>query len=87
MIDFDAIRRRIEDGAARYEKTAPTVEAWFDDLYVRLNEAADKVVLSELLLVQQFVDDGVWFDPQTAANRVYHLQERLGRDTTGHAGF
>jgi hypothetical protein len=87
MIDFDAIRNRITEGCDRYEKTAPTVAAWLDDLYVRINEAADKVVLSELMLVQQLVDDGVWFDPNTAANRVYHLLHRLGRDTTGQAGF
>lgn len=65
----------------RFETTAPTVEAYVDwlasasDLQVTL---ADVATVAVLLQCQGGTD---------AANVVYHLQERLGRDTTGHAGY
>jgi len=84
---FDAVRAFLTAAADRYEKTAPTVAAWCNDLYIRLDEAADRVSVSELLMVSRFVEDGVWMQPNYAANAVYHLQSRLGQDTTGQAGF
>lgn len=77
----------IEDACEHYDKTAPTVEAWLDDLYIRLGGNADRVFLDELLAVCKLREDGVWMHPNAAANLVYHLQHRHGQDTTGHAGF
>jgi hypothetical protein len=84
----EAIRRRLTEACRHYEKTAPTVEAWANDLFVRLNENADAVVLSEIVFAEQrLFESGQWMHPNHAANAVYKLLHRLGRDTTGHAGF
>lgn len=85
--DLNNIRSALEIICERYETTAPTVHAWANDLYVRINERPDDVRLSELLTVGRFVEGGVWLQPNYAANMVYKLQARLGQDTTGHAGF
>lgn len=85
--DID-IPLRIADGCDQYERSAPTVHTWLDDLYIRLGEDCDHVAVSELLLaVDLRTNDGIWMRPNTAANRVYKLLHRLGRDTVGMAGF
>ena len=88
MLDFKAIESTIGEVVDRYEKTAPTVSEWADDVYRRLRDA-DKIVLSELMLIQDIKgrDGEDWMQPNHAANRVYKLLYRLGRDTAGLAGF
>lgn len=82
------LTHRLIEGAKHYEKSAPTVAEWADDLYQRIGDKrADHVTLSELLLASRLMEEGVWMHPNTAANNVYKLNYRLGRDTTGHAGF
>jgi hypothetical protein len=73
--------------ADHYEKTAPTVCDWANNLYIRIHENSDKVALAELLFVNRFVEERQWMPPNYAANQVYHLMSRLGQDTAGHAGF
>ena len=85
--DLDATMQLITEACAHYEKSAPTVERYLDDLYIRVNENADSVVLSELLFVGRLREEGEWMHPNYAANGVYKLLVRLGRDTTGQAGF
>jgi hypothetical protein len=87
MIDLDPTMRRLTEICDRYEKSAPTVHAWANDLFVRINENADAVALSELLFLGRFLEDGQCMQPNLAANQVYKLMDRLGRDTTGHAGY
>lgn len=87
MIDFDMIEQRLTDACDRYEKTAPTVAEYCNGLYERIQSDPDHVVLSELRFVQYLVDDGTWQHPNYAANNLYKLMYRLGKDTTGHAGF
>lgn len=70
-----------------YEKTAPTVCAWADDLYRRLDAHGDDVRVSEISVAQNLRDDSGWVPANYAANNVYKLMSRLGHDTTGHAGF
>jgi len=81
------LQERIEEACAVYEKTAPTAHAWLDDLYRRINERPEAVVLPELLFLDRLVEDGEWMHSSYVANAVYHLLHRLGRDTTGQAGF
>lgn len=67
---------------ALYEKTAPTVSEWADWLY----SAPDAdVTLYDLFTLQTIANE----EPQAnyAANRIYHLMERKGLPTIGHAGF
>ena len=43
------------------------------------------VTLQDLVLLQQFSEEK--FEPNLAANMIYHHQESLGRSTVGHIGF
>ncbi len=70
-----------------YEKSAPCIDRWADDLCVRLASQADKVVLTELLFAESLLDEGVWQQPNYAQNSLYKLLTRLGRDTTGMSDF
>lgn len=68
--------------AGIYEKTAPTVDAWCDWL---ANAKDLEITLADLNLLNTLATD---VPPANyAANMLYHLAERAGRDTTGHAGF
>ncbi len=84
---INPVRSIIEEAVPRYQKTAPTVAAYLDDLYIRMNEKPDDVTLSELTAVMALMDGDAWEQPNYAANRFYKLASRLGRDTTGLAGF
>jgi hypothetical protein len=77
----------ITAGVAQYETSAPTVSAYLEDLYERFTRRPDDCRLSEVLALLALCEDGVWEQPNYAANRVYKLQSRLGMDTTGHVGF
>jgi hypothetical protein len=85
---INPVRLLIEEAVSHYEKSAPTVAAYLDDLYVRLNERPHDVRVSELGAVASLKDDeGQWEQANCAANRFYKLASRLGRDTTGQAGY
>ena len=87
MIDFNAIESFLTEATGHYETSAPTVSTWLDNLYLRVNEDRDNVRLSELQLLMRLKENGVYAQPNYAANIVFHLQTKLGQDTTGHAGF
>src|SRR5436305_1657660 len=71
----------------RYGRSGPTVLAYLDGLYARRREDPDHVALSELVALARLKEEGQWEHPNYAADRVYHLMDRLGMDTSGHAGF
>jgi len=87
MIDLEAIQAFLARVVAHYEKTAPTVSRWADDLYTRLNEDSYSVRLVEVMQAQALLEEGRWERADFAANRVYKLMNALGQDTTGHAGY
>ena len=77
--NFDAILSGLSE---RYEKSAPTVSEWAEWLFTAKDH---EITLADVHLASE-----VWkanTQPNYAANAVYHLSERLGRVTTGHAGF
>lgn len=84
-----AIVEMAELAAAHYETSAPVVSTWADDFYSRLTagNGGKESDVREILCLLQLHDDGQWEQPNYAANRVYKLLTRLGRDTTGMAGF
>ena len=86
FFDIHAYLNKLTEAAERYQKTAPTVSAHIEDLYIRISESPAKVSLAELDSVAQLWNDD-WEHPNYAANRIYHLRERLGMDTIGQAGF
>ena len=77
----------LTDAVVHYEKSAPLVSGYLDELYIRIGEKPDDVRLSELAAVSALLDGGQWEQPNYAANRIYKLACRLGRDVTGWAGF
>lgn len=88
LFNWDACEWFFLEGVKHFEKSAPTVSAYLDDLYVRLKDDPSKVCLREVLRVQQLQDDaGSWMNPHVAANHVYKLQCLLGQKVVGHAGF
>lgn len=86
-LDLEPTLRLLTDAADHYEKSAPTVCEYVNDLYSRINERAEEVRLSELFFVGRLLEEGQWMQPNYAANQVYHLMSRLGMNVTGHAGF
>lgn len=81
------VQANLTEIANHYEHSAPTVTTWANDLYIRLGESLDKVTVLEIMAVDQFRESDQWEPSSFAANRVYKLMNRLGQDTTGHAGF
>jgi len=80
----------IPEAVEHYEKTAPTVAAHCDDLYIRLTtkqEPKNYPTVAELHAVLQLAEGSDWIPPNLAANHIYHLRHRLGMDVTGQAGF
>jgi hypothetical protein len=84
---IESIKAQLTAIAEYYERSAPTVADWCNDLYIRIGEKPETVVLPELYATERFLEEGVWMQPNYAANAVYHLLNRLGRDTTGMAGY
>jgi len=84
---LESIRLLITEACRHYQKSAPTVVDYLDDLYIRIDERPTSVRLTELLSVEKLKEEGIWEHPNYAANRVYHLMSDLGMDTTGAAGF
>lgn len=90
MVDFfnrDTCLAFIEHAVRQYEKSAPTVAAYLEALYIRLNKEPKTVVVSELVFLPSLYEEAIWMHPNYAANAVYKLQTRLGQDTAGHFGF
>jgi hypothetical protein len=76
----------LEEACTQYEKSAPTVYEYLDDLYIRIDDMKD-VDLREIRFAQRLKENNIWLQPNYAANQTYHLMTELGMKTTGHAGF
>ena len=85
---FDMLRQSLTAVCGHYERSAPTVATWANDLYIRMGERPDDVRLSELTAVLALYSPAEgWMPANLAANTIYKLMSRLGQDTTGHAGY
>ena len=87
ILDYDALCAFVAEVVVHYQKIAPTVTTYADWLYVALEEERAKVTLLELLWVMRLREDGIWLDANSAANLIFKLLDRLGRDTSGQLGF
>jgi hypothetical protein len=76
----------LEVACAYYEKSAPTVNAYLNDLYIRIDDMK-AVDLREIRFVQTLKENSIWMHPNYAANQLYHLMTDLEMDTTGHAVY
>jgi hypothetical protein len=86
FMNFEEIEQRIADAANEYEKKAPTVRTYLEDLCERMN-SLDKVRLSEIRFLESLCEEGLWMQPNYAANCLYKLMDRIGMSTVGHLGF
>jgi len=86
LFDFTEFELLVADGCDHYELTAPTVTEYLDDLYRRVCKN-QPVQLREVVAITRLKDDGVWLQPNYAANMIYHLMHEVGLDTTGQTGF
>lgn len=80
VFNYWATRRFIEDAAAHYDKTAPQLVEWLDEVYRDLEANPRNVTVFELLQLQQLRLDGDWEHPNYAQNRWYKVREAFGRD-------
>ena len=87
MIDINAIANMLTEICDHYEFTAPTVRDWADGLYRRIDSNPETVLLPELLAVTRFKECGEWEQPNYAANRIYKMCERIGREVSYQIGF
>lgn len=89
FLDINAARNFIVEALNHYqERKAPGwFTDWLDDLYIRLGESAGSIVLDELLTLSVLDYEGCWMMQSLAANTVYKMFNRLGRDTTGILGY
>ena len=83
-IDIDNIRNELSKICVCYEKSAPAVSQWADDLYMRLQDNPRDILLGELLIINHLHNNNEGFiHPNFAQNTVYHLLNNLRLDTTG----
>ncbi len=80
MFDYHATRRFIEDAATHYDKSAPALVGWLDELYIALAEAPATVTVFELMQLQQLKMDGEWEHPNYAQNRWYKVRGLLNKE-------
>lgn len=88
MIDFDMLQATLEKIVGHYEKTAPTVSDWANDLFIRISDDMDSIRMVEIMMAGRIWNEKEGFmDGSNAANQVFKLMHRMGQDTTGHFGF
>jgi hypothetical protein len=94
FLDINAARNFSQQAMNHYvECKAPVwFTDWLDDLYIRLGENWRNITVDELATLAELGDYGpeypeYWLMQSLAVNIVYKLFDRLGRDTTGIAGY
>ncbi len=83
MINLDTIQSELSKICAYYEKSAPAVSQWADDLYMRLSDNPHIVLLGEIMIINHLYSDNGFVHPSFAQNTVYHLLDRLQLNTFG----
>ena len=89
FLDISGARSFIEQAMSHYQeqKTPGWFTDWLDDLYIRLGENWGPITLDELHTLASLNIDGCWLTQHYSVNGVYKMFDRLGRDTTGIAGY
>ena len=82
MFNRSQFGRACEEVAARFERTAPTVEQWCDSL---ASSRDRDITLADIHLLSQLQENPP--PPNYAANMVYKHLESMAQDTTGQLGF
>lgn len=85
--DWQACRKFIEQAIKHYKNAPGWFTDWLEDLYIRLGEQWGLITLDEIQSLAMLFSDGSWDSENYAVNRIYKMFDRLGRDTTGIAGY
>lgn len=80
---IERILHKITEACDNYEKSAPAVRDYLDELYARIEREPVRVMLAEMLFVERLQCEDGWLHPNYAQNQLVHLLERLGRESTG----
>lgn len=86
LTSIDKVSEFLTDACKHYEKTAPTVAAHCDEMYIRISDGSP-VTVREIISVLGLCAGEGWEHPNYAANRIYKLRESLKMGTTGHVGY
>jgi hypothetical protein len=78
--NYHELRSYIEDAVANYEKSAPQLAEWLDELYIALEQNPISVSVFELLQLAQLKMDGIWEQANYAQNRWYKVRALKGQD-------
>ena len=86
--DDQIVKELLTACCIHFEKTAPIVSQWADDLYIRIQENTSLVTLKELITINLLSDDfNNWINANYATNIVYKCVESLKQDCTGMLSF
>jgi hypothetical protein len=79
FFDVEKLEVYLEAVCAHYEKSAPTVSQYADDVYIRLH-FNQSVTLQEICKLRDlFVqEEDAWAQPNFAANLIYHWEALIG---------
>jgi hypothetical protein len=86
--NWQACRKFIQQAIEHYKYAPGWFTDWLDDLYIRLDEQCNSITLDEIQTLGMLSPDGNSWEPENyAVNRIYKMFDRLGRNTTGIAGY
>jgi hypothetical protein len=87
LIDYSKFEEGIQALMLAYEKAAPAVADWVEDVYVRAGKSPETVSMADLhFLGQLFSEDGP-IHPHLAQNALVHHLRRTGKSTNGLLSF
>jgi len=88
FFDTEGFKQFLAEAVKHYEKSAPRLSTWLDEMYMRLGEEDWKTItLEEIQQIQYLYADDCWLGAEWAQNNIYRLLNRTGKDTTKIAGF
>lgn len=83
FFDYHAFAKFATEACDHYEKTAPAVRDYVDDVYMRMQDDPGSIRLTEVTFIGRLRDEGEWMHPNYAQNSLMHHLDRLGRSTVG----
>ena len=74
--NYELIKNKLTACCNHYEKSAPVVSHWADDLYIRIQDDPYHVSIWELITLDKLFDVD-WIQPNYATNTVYKCMDIL----------
>ena len=80
LLNLAALDQALTAARAQYERTAPSLATWLDDLCLAIHKQPAAVSLADVRFVGRLCEAGVWLPAHTAQNALYHHLYRSGKD-------